>query len=116
MKAYLGKKLVCQGGVARDPWSKAWGWMLHTPKKDEGLLFVLMFETKPQMWMLLCTSRINMAFLDKDFRVIDFQQAVPLTLDPATWRLYIPKKICSYVLELHPDRKLKIGDKLKVAF
>lgn len=116
MKAYLGKRLVCQGGVARDPWSKAWGWMLHTPKKDEGLLFVLMFKTRPQMWMFMCISKMNMAFLDEDFKVVDFMKAVPMTLDPRTWRLYIPNVPCSYVLELHPDNHLKIGDKLTVTF
>ncbi len=116
MKAYLGKKLVCEGGVADNILSKAWGWMLHKPERNEGLLFVLLFECKPAMWMFMTISKINMAFLDKDFRVVDFQQASPMTLDPRTWRLYFPKKPCRYVLELHPDNKLKAGEKLNIVF
>lgn len=113
MKIFNRKKLVCEAKVAKNILSKAWGWMLHCPKKNEGLFFEFGENRKPVMWMPLMLTEINMAFLDKDLRVIDFQTAVPITFNPKTWKTYKPKKPCKYVLELHKDKKLRIGEKLK---
>jgi uncharacterized membrane protein (UPF0127 family) len=112
MKIYRGKKLVCNCGVADNFFTKAWGWMLHRPKKNEGLLFEFRDNYKPPMWMPFMLTDINMAFLDKNFKVIDFQHAIPYTLDPQTWKIYSSKKPAKYVLELHSSNKLRIGDKL----
>ena len=114
MKVYKGKKLVCEGRTARDPLSKAWGWMLHRPKKWEGLLFVWDFDIKPPMWMPLMLEPINMAFLNEGGVVVDFVRAEPMTLNPLTWRIYSPKRGCRMVLELHKDNKLRVGDKLRI--
>ena len=116
MKIYRGKKLVCEARVARNMFDKAWGWMLHKPGKNEGLLFIFMDNYTPLMWMPLMLTPINMAFLDKNIKVVDFQRAVPVTPDPKTWRTYKPKKPCKYVLELHWDNRLKIGEKLNIIF
>lgn len=114
MRVYLGKRLVCQADVVRNVFSKAWGWMLHLPKKDEGLLFPYGYEWKIGIWMPFMLTDINIAWLDEEFKVVDFQHAVPMTLDPRTWRVHYPKKPARYVLELHLGKRLNIGDRVTI--
>lgn len=51
------------------------------------------------LWMPFVKKNLDLLFLDSDFRVIDIQRAVPITLNPKTWKDYKNKK-ARYCLEL----------------
>lgn len=51
------------------------------------------------IWMPFVKHDLDLFFLDKDHRVIDIQRAVPLSLNPKTWKSY-KKKRARYCLEL----------------
>ncbi len=40
------------------------------------------------VWMPFVKKKLDLLFLDDNFRVIDIKEAVPLTLDPRTWVVY----------------------------
>lgn len=64
------------------------------------------------IWMPFVKHNLDLFFLDKDFRVIDIQKAVPLTLHPNTWKIYRCEK-AAYCLEIMPGKaKLKKGIKV----
>jgi len=50
--------------------------------------------------------------MNKDREVVDIKKAEPLSLNLRTWKTYISKSPCKYVLETPFDLKIKIGDKL----
>lgn len=50
------------------------------------------------IWMPFVKHALTLFFLDKDFRIIKIQDAIPMTLDPKTWRVYACAK-AKYCLE-----------------
>ncbi len=51
------------------------------------------------IWMPFVKHRLDLFFLDKKFKVIEKQKAVPLTLNPNTWKVYKNNK-AKYCLEI----------------
>ncbi len=51
------------------------------------------------IWMPFVKHNLDLFFLDEKFRVIGKQRAVPLTLNPKTWKVYKNKK-ARYCLEI----------------
>jgi uncharacterized membrane protein (UPF0127 family) len=80
--------------------------------KKKNMFFTLSYEARWSLWMFLVRYPIKMIFIDKDKIVVDIKEADPLSLNPKTWKTYIPKKPCKYILETPFDLKIKIGDKL----
>lgn len=40
------------------------------------------------MWMPFVKRRLDLLFLDKGMRIITSKKAIPMTLNPATWKTY----------------------------
>lgn len=112
VEVFKGKNLVCEARVAKTPGEKAWGWMFHYPHSKEGLLMKYDSYHTPSIWMPFMRTPISIAFIDKNFKIVDIQKAVPIGVHPKTWKVHFPKKKAQYVLELHPSIELKVGDKL----
>ena len=51
------------------------------------------------IWMPFVRHELDLLFLDRNFRVIEVQRAVPLTLNPSTWKIHKGKN-AKYCLEL----------------
>ena len=51
------------------------------------------------IWMPFVKHDLDLFFLDKTFRVIDIQKAVPITLNPKTWKIH-KNKNARYCLEI----------------
>jgi uncharacterized membrane protein (UPF0127 family) len=51
------------------------------------------------IWMPFVRHKLDLLFLDRDFRIVDIQKAVPLTINPKTWKSYRCKK-AKYCLEI----------------
>jgi uncharacterized membrane protein (UPF0127 family) len=51
------------------------------------------------IWMPFVKRKLDLLFLDRKFRVIQIQEAVPLTLNPKTWRVYSDFR-ANYCLEI----------------
>lgn len=80
--------------------------------KKKNMFFPLPYEGKWSLWMFLVRYPLKMIFIDMDKVVIDIKEAEPLSLNPETWKTYIPKKPCKYILETPFDLKLNVGDRL----
>jgi uncharacterized membrane protein (UPF0127 family) len=80
--------------------------------KKRSMLFLMPFNDRWSFWMFGVRYPLRMIFIDKNKRVVDFKDAVPLSLNPRTWRTYTPKKTCRYVLEVPFKLKIKIGDRI----
>ena len=97
--------------------SRLRGLMFKKRILDEAYLFVLKKESvlEASIHMLFVFFPIDVAWLDKNFKVVDFKQSI------APFSLYhAPKKPAKYVLEL-PERtikktKTKIGDLIKIKY
>ncbi len=67
----------------------------------------LMFDKKSRgalirgnsIWMPFVNSKLDLLFLDKNYRIIEVQKALPLTLNPRTWKTYRCPK-AKYCLEI----------------
>ncbi|MEM5778128.1 MAG: DUF192 domain-containing protein [Candidatus Aenigmatarchaeota archaeon] len=81
--------------------------------KKKNMLFTMPYEGIWPMWMFLVRYPIKIIFINKG-KVVDIKSAVPITLNPKTWKIYKPKKLCKYVLETPFDFKIKIGDKITI--
>ena len=51
------------------------------------------------IWMPFVKHKLDLFFLDKKFKVLSRQKAVPMTLDPKTWKVYKNDK-AKYCLEI----------------
>jgi len=81
--------------------------------KKKNLLFIMPYESKWCFWMFLVRYPIKIIFIDKNKKVVDIKIGKPIALNPKTWRIYVPRKKCKYVLETPFKLKVKIGDKLR---
>jgi uncharacterized membrane protein (UPF0127 family) len=104
------KGSIIEADVADDIIKRAMGLSLCEKK---NMFFPMPFQRKWSLWMFAVRYPIKMIFIDKDKKVIDIKNGEPITTDPRTWKVYIPKEPCKYILETPFDLKVKINDVLK---
>lgn len=76
--------------------------------EDRGMIFVYDKEVKPAFWMKNTLIPLDMVFMDKDFKVVDyFVDVQPCKVDPCEH--YIPNGNAQYVVELNSGQVKKIG-------
>jgi len=109
IKIKIGKKEI-EADVADSFFKRLIGLSLS---KKKNLLFIMPYESKWSFWMFLVRYPLNIIFIDAKKRIVDIKKAMPITLNPKTWRVYSPSKRCKYVLETPFNLKIKVGDKLK---
>ncbi|TRZ54187.1 DUF192 domain-containing protein [archaeon] len=109
----LSEKFSAECEIAKTPWKQMVG--LGFSGKRRNMLFIFPFERSWEFWMLGMGYVLKIVFIDSRKRIIEVQEAEPLSLNPRTWKVYAPKKPCKYVLEvpLNGKYKFKEGDKLK---
>jgi uncharacterized membrane protein (UPF0127 family) len=84
--------------IADTPWTRAAGLMFR--KEPSPLLIVFDREARHAIWMLCMRFPIDLVFLDADRTVVTVHENIPpVSLAPATWRIYRPKKRAKYALE-----------------
>ncbi len=86
---------------------------LSGSKEKKAMLFALPFSAKWSFWMPDMHYPIKIIYLNKEKEVVDIKDAIPMTWDVKTWKLYKPKKACKYVLETPFEYKIVVGDKLQ---
>ena len=109
LKIRIGNKIIrvkdCKGLASLR------GLMFDSMKGYDGALIYA-----NSIWMPFVKYELDLIFLDKDFRIIGIRNAVPLTFNPDTWRIYKNEK-ARYCLEIKAGiaRNLKalIGKKIK---
>lgn len=79
--------------------------------EKKNILFKFPMSYYWSFWMFGVPYNIDIAFIDESKRVFQIEKAVPLTLNPRSWRAYKPKKPCKFVLET-TQNIVHIGDKL----
>jgi len=87
-------------------------------KKEGNALLEFPEEKKYKIWTLFMRYPLDLIFLNKNKRVVEtIKGAVPITLNPKTWKVYKPANDFKYLLELDARKKLsvffKIGDVLE---
>lgn len=70
------------------------GLMFDSLKNKDGALIY-----GNSVWMPFVRRELDLIFLDRNMKVIGKQKAVPMTLNPKTWKTYSNKK-AKYCLEL----------------
>ncbi len=76
--------------------------------KDGALIYA------NSIWMPFVKKKLNLVFLDDKMRIVGNEIAVPITLNPETWKVYKNKK-AKYCLELkNTDLKIRIGMKIEL--
>jgi uncharacterized membrane protein (UPF0127 family) len=100
---------VIEVDVADNFWKRLIGLSFS---KKKNMFFPLPFKDKWSLWMFAVKYPLKIIFIDNKKIVIDVKEAIPLSLNPKTWKTYKPKKPCKYILETPYDFKIKIGDKL----
>ena len=103
------KNSVIEADLADAFWKRMIGLSLS---KKKNMLFIMDYESRWNFWMFLVSYPIKMIFIDENRTVVDVKEAEPLSLNPKTWRTYLSKKACKYVLETPFDLKINVGDKI----
>ncbi len=95
-----GKRI--QAEIMKSPDEMMRGMMFRDSlAKDTGLLMPFDYERRHEIWMMGMRFPIDIIFIGADKRVVDVaHSAKPMGWNPMTWRLYWPKKPCTYVLEV----------------
>lgn len=109
MKIKLGNSTI-EAEIADDLIKRAIGLSLSEKK---NMFFPMPYESRWSLWMFAVRYPIKMIFIDKNKKVIDIKNGIPITTDPKTWKVYTPKEPCKYILETPFDLKVNIGDKLR---
>ncbi|MBU4305582.1 MAG: DUF192 domain-containing protein [Candidatus Omnitrophica bacterium] len=80
--------------------------------KQRGMLFVFPEEAMPQFWMKDTFIPLEIAFIDKQKRIVDIQEMIPLRTD----MIYSPSKKVCYALEMNSGwfkaNNVKVGDRI----
>lgn len=67
--------------------------------KERGrVLLAFRREGRYQIWMALMRFPIDIVGISGEKKIVDIMDAVPLSFNPKTWKLYTPEK-CKYILE-----------------
>ena len=104
--------------VAKSEWQKTKGLMFRgSLAKNAGLLMRFEKESRPGIWMPFMRFPIDVVFISAEKKVVDVKEkALPISRHPKTWRIYMPKAKCKWVLEVNAgharETKTKIGDEL----
>ncbi len=87
------------------------GLMFDSMKSYDGALIY-----SNSIWMPFVKHKLDLLFLDKDFRIVEIQSAIPITFNPKTWRIYKNEK-AKYCLEIKTgilsNLKALIGKKIR---
>ena len=82
-----------------------------------GLLFVFNREGRHSIWMPNMKFPIDIVYIDKSKRIVDIKhEAKPISVNPRTWRIFIPSGKAKYILEIPAkcsDGKIKTNDQLQ---
>jgi hypothetical protein len=111
--------LVRKAEIAASPWSKTKGLMFRSALAEgEGLLMEFGGETKPAIWMPFMRFALDLVFIGADRRIVEVMENVrPISRNPGTWKVYVPRKCCRWVLETKAGRikatGTRIGDLLE---
>lgn len=103
------KNSVIEADIADNFWKRLIGLSFS---KKKNMFFTMSFENRWSFWMFGVRHNLKMIFIDSNKRVIDIKEAEPLSLNLKTWKTYIPREPCKYVLETPFDLKIKIDDKI----
>ena len=104
--------------VAESGWQKTKGLMFRgSLAKNAGLLMRFEKETKPGIWMPFMRFPIDIIFISAGKKIVDIKEkARPISRHPKTWRIYVPKAKCKWVLEVNAgharETKTRAGDQL----
>ena len=113
-------KKVINSEFAKTPEQQQKGLMFRTKlSKDEGMLFEFSEERPLAFWMKNTYIRLDIAYIGKNFVIVDIQQmepsSSPLRAEPKT---YPSKKPAQYALEMNigwfKKNKFKVGDSIKI--
>lgn len=96
--ANVSGKFSVEYEVAKTPWKQMVG--LSFSRRRRNMLFLFPFERSWEFWMFGMSYGLKIIFIDSKKCIIDIQEAVPMSLNPKTWKVYVPKKKCKYVLEV----------------
>lgn len=111
--ASVSGKFSVECEIAKTPWKQAVG--LGFSGKRRNMLFLMGCERRWEFWMLGMLYPLKIIFIDSRKCVIEVLDAEPLSLNPKTWKLYVPRKKCEYILEIPAGSgyDFKEGDRLK---
>ncbi len=103
--------------VARTPQQRAQGLQGKTfLGKNLGMLFVFEEEGYPAFWMKDTLIALDIAFINKDKKIVDIQQMMPLD----TRMRYIPRQRVLYALEMNygwfKNNNVKTEDRVLAVF
>lgn len=82
-----------------------------------GLLFVFNGEGRHSIWMPNMKFPIDIIYISKGKEVVDVKhEALPISADPRTWKIFRPGEKAKYILEV-PAKcakdRIRIGDLLQ---
>jgi len=113
IKIRSGNGLVCDADEAVSLPDRMRGLMGRRLSGKEGLLMVFPHSGFHSIWMAGMLQPIDICFIDSQKKVANVARAAaPLSLNPLSWRIYLPRRPVEYVLELPPNSGIREGDAL----
>ncbi len=89
-----------------------------TLPKDEGMLFLFDSERTLGFWMRNTYIDLDIAYIDKNFKIVDIQQMKATTSLQVEFPSYPSKKPAQYALEMNENwfqkHKFKVGDLIRI--
>ncbi len=79
-------------------------------REDGALLMDFGKDCKPGIWTLFMKFPLDIVFIDSSKKVVEVRHdALPLSLNPKSWRIYRPSKKCRFVLEVRSGIAKELG-------
>lgn len=83
--------------------------------EDAGMLFIFPEQTVRSFWMQNTYIALDIAFMDRDFRIVDIQE-----MDPMTTESHVSRAPATYALEVNQGwfrtHGVRVGDRPEVVF
>ena len=108
-------KIICTNIEIADSLGKQTKGLMFRESFDPESGFFMIFdsERKHGIWMFGMRFPIDIIFIDSGKRIVDIKHSVrPMNKNPRTWKVYKPKKPCTYVLEINSNVIEKTGTEI----
>ncbi len=111
----ITKNKEIEAMIARSPLALTRGLMFE---KNGNMLLEFPFSARHGIWMLFMRYPLDLIFIDSQKHVAEIIKNVPpLTLNPRTWKIYHPKIVARYILEVGAGEaehyNIAVGDLLE---
>lgn len=110
------KTLACNAWVCKTLLQRCKGLMFKKITYDDACILENPYEKDPltsSIHMMFVPQDLHIIWVNKEMEVVSVKKCRKATLNPLTWRTYMPSESAKYVIELLDSKNTIKGDKIQ---